>query len=101
MNATILSSIVGFAGTVWTIVQWRGASFYQGSVSIVNVCIKGTVAEDLIPEDRGHHLALCNVPDVKTILRERSMRSEGGSEDIQKMQGGECRQVKSTKKHIV
>ncbi|EYB82584.1 hypothetical protein Y032_0356g3356 [Ancylostoma ceylanicum] len=33
--------------------------------------IRGTIAEDLIPDDRGHHRALCNVPNARGELRRR------------------------------
>ncbi|VDP45443.1 unnamed protein product [Heligmosomoides polygyrus] len=33
--------------------------------------IEGTIVEDLIPDDRGHHKALCPVPDKRSVVRER------------------------------
>ncbi|EYC11735.1 hypothetical protein Y032_0049g1740 [Ancylostoma ceylanicum] len=33
--------------------------------------VRGTIIEDLIPRDGGHHHALCNIPDAKPIIRRR------------------------------
>lgn len=33
--------------------------------------IEGTIVEDLIPDDRGHHKAICPVPDKRAVVRER------------------------------
>ncbi|KAL6727985.1 hypothetical protein Aduo_009803 [Ancylostoma duodenale] len=35
------------------------------------LCKHCTIVEDLMPDDGGHHRALCNVPDARNTLRRR------------------------------
>ncbi|KAK6017016.1 hypothetical protein OSTOST_17495 [Ostertagia ostertagi] len=54
--------------------------------------IRGTIAEDLIPDDDGHHKALCSVPNSRKLLMDRitSLRREI-EERRARISGRECR----------
>lgn len=46
--------------------------------------IRGTIVEDLIPEDN-HHRALCTVPDLRSVVRGRLTRKQEELEEQQSM----------------
>ncbi|VDO35676.1 unnamed protein product [Haemonchus placei] len=56
--------------------------------------VRGTIAEDMIPEDNGHHKALCSVADSRSLLVNRiaSLKKEI-EERRARSRGRECRRI--------
>ncbi|KAK6030634.1 hypothetical protein OSTOST_03223, partial [Ostertagia ostertagi] len=46
--------------------------------------IRGSCVEDLIPEDEGHHKALCPVPDLRAEVRDRLNRMQDDIRDAER-----------------